>query len=98
MSATLESQQQEHGYRVKARKAVESRHFTDRPGGDWHLSEVGTPHYNGIYRTASIFPDPDGYDVYGYTYAGAEAAHKHFRGLDAAFRYGKKLANEVEES
>jgi hypothetical protein len=89
----LHAEQRRAVLRTKAMAAVKSRKWTDKPGGDWHLNEVGAPIHNGVSNHAAIYPNEDGsgYEVIIYTYAGAEVTRRTWKGLDVAFRKGQAL-------
>ncbi|MGW2950723.1 hypothetical protein [Streptomyces eurythermus] len=81
----------------KARRAVEKRRYTDRPGDGWTLTDCAAlPQYTGVKNKVMISTTADGekYEVIAYTYAGRQLHSATYKTLDAAFRNGVKFADQ----
>lgn len=81
----------------KARKTIDRRQYTDRPGTDWTPGEEGDSHPEvvGTYGKAVLDYSDDGrrFQVNGYTYAGHALFQREYVTLDAALLNGTRVAN-----
>jgi hypothetical protein len=79
------------------RKAVDTRQFTGRPGDGWTLSSVADlpQFYGGLRNKVMISSAEDGesFEVLVFNRAGRKLHSKTYKGIDAAFRNGEKLAD-----
>lgn len=88
--------------RTAAMRAIDRRQGTGRPGDDWLKSEpigsgTGHPFYEGTHGRARLFVTHDGtaYDVRVFGHNGKQRAARTFRGLDAALRFGQRIADQA---